>query len=60
MCVPDLARSALQNVTSSTTDTDANAGEYERGHRACEQVAKYETELAGVRAELETRSPNWR
>ena len=45
------ARSALQ---SRTADSDANAGKYERGKHACEQVGKYETDLAEVRAELGT------
>jgi uncharacterized membrane protein len=48
-------RSALQKATPRTADTDANADKYERSQRACEQVAKYETELAEVRAELEAK-----
>jgi low affinity Fe/Cu permease len=45
----DEAQSALQKASSRTADTD------ERSQRACEKIGKYETELAGVRAELEAR-----
>jgi len=51
----DQARSALQKATSRTADTDANADKYERSRHACEQVAKYETECAEVRVELEAK-----
>ena len=50
-----LAGSAMQHPTSRTADTDANADKYERSQHAFEQVAKYETELAEVRAELEAK-----
>jgi len=51
----DQARGALQKATSRTAYTDANADKNERSQHACEQVVKYETELAGVRAELEAK-----
>jgi hypothetical protein len=51
----DQARSAMQKATSRTAGTDANADKYERSQHTCEQVAKYETELAEVRAELEAK-----
>jgi hypothetical protein len=40
---------ALEKATSRAADAD------ERSQRACEQIGKYETELAGVRGELGTR-----
>jgi hypothetical protein len=50
-------RGALQKATSRTADADANADKNERNQHACEQVVKYETELAGVRAEVEAKKP---
>jgi len=50
--VLDQARSALQKSTPLTADMD---DKYERSQHACEQVAKYGTELAELRAELEAK-----
>ena len=43
------AQSSLQKAISRATDAD------ERNERACEQIGRYETELAEVRAELEAK-----
>lgn len=42
-------KSSLQKATSRVTDAE------ERNQRACEQIGKYEMELAEVRAELEAK-----